>query len=138
MKVRWFISVFLLLLISCAPSKDRIYARIDYVRPVNAPPSYQVFLQVPTGTFGCSGHSFIPRREMAWITIRLPKKPVGRMRYEAARVTLTENNSPNPLILTGGYLVIDLTDGNIQIAFETSKGAYWANGTYSGPVRNDT
>lgn len=124
----------LLLLISCAPSPASKYAKIEYIRPANAPPYHHVSLELFTGKWGCSAHGFGPYREIEWLSIRLPEKPVKRGRYEAAQVTVLVSSGER-IVLTGGYIEVDPVGGQVEINFQSPTGPYWANGVYpAGPV----
>ena len=128
MKARWLLLAILMLL-SCTDKGST--AKIDYVRPANAPPYNRVLLEnVPTVNWGCT-HSFAPYKEIARFEIRLPNKPENRKRYEASQVTLNEDYPPYaPILLTGGYVVVDVTKLEVEVALQTTKGPFWANGIY--------
>jgi len=135
MSVRWQLVAVLAFLLSGCVSFPTRYATLQCSCRADTVPVHRISLNVPTGTWAISGHSGFLYGEVAWLSIRLPEKPIVPARYEAGQIVVTDE-SPYPsvtVLVTGGDVRVDPQQREVTVSLQTAVGAFWANGVY--PLR---
>lgn len=129
------VGALLLCLLSGCVSFPTRYATLECNCRADSVPAHRVSLKAPTGKWAVSGHGGGLYGEVAWLSIRLPEKPVAPARYDASQVVVV-NEGAYPSVtmsVTGGEVQIDPLQKKVTLSLQTPDGAFWANGVY--PLR---
>jgi hypothetical protein len=121
--------LFAALVAGCTPGSR--WASVNYVFPRGEPERVEVSLSAP-GNWRAGGHNVFPYRELHSYTLVLPKWPKGRVRFYSSELTLRNLTFEDDatVMLSGGYVEIDLDDEEVILALQTPFGKFWANGRY--------
>ena len=135
LRARW-LATSVVLLLSC--KGDEFYAKVEKNCPTNRPCFDAISLVASGGEWRCNGHGGGFYREVHSFEILLPGTPTSRTRYEFTQLRLRVDSPFKEravaIPLTSGDIEVDQLKRTVVINFGTSRGAFWANGTY--PIRS--
>ena len=128
--IRVFVGALAIVSLGACVYVPETHARLECACPRNAPPSYLLSIQTPTGKWRLSGHGLAAYRETAQLAIRLPEQPGVRATYEAKHVAVLDDGYGQTPALVGGSVAVDREKRQVVLSLKTSQGDFWANGTY--------
>ena len=122
--------VLAVVLASAAGCAAERYASVDCDCPRGAAAQWEIVLHAPTGQWVASVHTGYSETHELY-SIVLPSRPMSR-RYTYSEIQLSEvwDFPHRPVVLTGGYVALDVEKREVVVALETKQGQFLRNGTY--------